>query len=59
MRKSERIRLLEMELLRTQFELEVVKASISLILETANMKAPEMDAGKWYTQKLKDIKKNS
>lgn len=56
MRKSERIRLLEMELLRTQFEIEILRASVGLILDKESLKAPEMDAGKWYAKKLKDLK---
>ena len=56
MRKSERIRLLEMELLRTQFQIEVLQASVALLLEQNNVKAPEMDAGKWYKAKLDGLK---
>jgi hypothetical protein len=52
MRKSERIRLLEMELLRTQFQIEVINASISALLESNKVKAPDLDAGKWYSSKL-------
>ena len=48
MRKSERLRLLEMELLRTQFQIEVLQASITALLENNKIKAPELDAGKWY-----------
>jgi hypothetical protein len=56
MRKSERLRLLEMELLRTQFQIEVLQASIALILEQNNVKAPDLDAGKWYKAKLDGLK---
>ncbi len=56
MRKSERIRLLEMELLRTQFEIEILRASVGLLLDKDSLKAPTMDAGKWYEKKLKDLK---
>lgn len=52
MRKSERLRLLEMELLRTQFQLEYVTTAINLLLEENKLKAPNLDAGKWYKAKL-------
>ena len=52
MRKSERLRLLEMELLRTQFQIEVLQASITALLENNKIKAPELDAGKWYQSRL-------
>ena len=52
MRKSERLRLLEMELLRTQFQLEYVTTAVNLLLEDNKLKAPSLDAGKWYKAKL-------
>jgi hypothetical protein len=42
-RKSERIRILELELIRQQYELEYLKAK--------GMALPELDAGKWYERK--------
>jgi len=57
MRKSDRIRLLEMEIIRLQFQLEYLNTAVKLLLEGANVKAPEMDAGKWYTSKLDEISK--
>lgn len=59
MRKSERLRLLEMELIRTQFELEALKATIQFLLDSVNLNAPTLDAGKWYTEKLQNLKNNS
>ncbi len=52
MRKSERLRLLEMELLRTQFQIEYLTTAVNMLLQDAKVKAPEMDAGKWYKAKL-------
>lgn len=52
MRKSERIRLLEMETLRMQFQIEYLSTAISLLLEQNNLPGPDMDAGKWYSAKL-------
>jgi hypothetical protein len=52
MRKSERLRLLELEMLRLQFELEVTQSMIRTILDSKELKAPDMDAGKWYQARL-------
>jgi len=52
MRKSERLRLLEMEMLRMQFQIEYLNTAVSLMLEELKVKGPEMDAGKWYKMKL-------
>jgi hypothetical protein len=51
-RKSERIRLLEMEMLRMQFQIEYVSKAVDILLEESKVKGPEMDAGKWYKTKL-------
>lgn len=51
MRKSQRIRILELEVLRQQYELEYIKATVSAFLESNNFKIPELDAGKWYSPK--------
>jgi hypothetical protein len=56
MRKSERIRLLEMQMVRMEYELDYMKACISAMLERENVKAPEMDAGKWYSQRFNNNK---
>jgi hypothetical protein len=52
MRKSERLRLLEMELLRAQFQLEYLVTAVEIILSQNQISAPEMDAGKWYKKKV-------
>jgi hypothetical protein len=51
-RKSERIRLLEMEMLRMQFQIEYVSRAVDILLGESKIKGPEMDAGKWYNAKL-------
>jgi hypothetical protein len=38
-------------MVKMQFEMELLQTSISLILEQNNIKAPDMDAGKWYNNK--------
>ena len=51
MRKSERLRLAELEIVRLNYEIEYVKAMMSAIIEIGGIKGPEMDAGKWYSKK--------
>jgi hypothetical protein len=51
-RKSERIRLLEMEMLRMQFQIEYVSRAIDILLQENKVAGPELDAGKWYNAKL-------
>jgi hypothetical protein len=41
-----------MEMLRMQFQIEYLSSAVSLLLEEGKVKAPDMDAGKWYTAKL-------
>jgi len=52
MRKSERLRLLEMQMLRLEFELDWLKAALTTILESRDLQAPDMDAGKWYRNRF-------
>jgi hypothetical protein len=52
MRKSERLRLLEMELLRTQFQMEYALIAIEMLLNQNQVTVPDMDAGKWYKKKV-------
>lgn len=52
MRKSERLRLLEMQMLRLEFELDWLKAALTTILESKDLQSPEMDAGKWYRNRF-------
>lgn len=57
LRKSERIRLLELEVVRLNFELQYTQVLISALIENnSNIKVPEMDldAGKWYNRKPKN-----
>jgi hypothetical protein len=51
-RKSDRIRLLEMEMLRMQFQIEYLNTAVRLLLDENKVVGPEMDAGKWYNAKL-------
>jgi hypothetical protein len=51
-RKSDRIRLLEMEMLRMQFQIEYLNTAVRLLLDENKVTGPEMDAGKWYNAKL-------
>lgn len=52
MRKSERLRLAEMTILRLEFEIEILKSAIEVLLENNKLQAPELDAGKWYQSRL-------
>jgi len=52
MRKSERLRLLEMQMLRLEFELDWLKAALTTILDSKDLKSPELDAGKWYKNRF-------
>ena len=51
MRKSERLRLTELELVRLNMELEYVKTILNIILESGVTKPQDLDAGKWYSKK--------
>jgi hypothetical protein len=56
MRKSERLRLLEMQVVRLEMMVELYSQSLSNLLESQGMMGPtEMDAGKWYEDKLNKI----
>lgn len=50
MRKSERIRILELEVIRQQYELEYLKITLQALLESKGMTAPDLEAGKWYNR---------
>ena len=54
MRKSERIRVLELEVIRQQYELEYLKITLQALMESKGMEIPPMDAGKWYNRKPKE-----
>jgi hypothetical protein len=53
MRKSERLRILELELVRMQFQLEVITAAVSQVMESNSLNIPDLDSGKWYDKKSK------
>jgi hypothetical protein len=52
MRKSERIRLLELQLIKIEFEIDLLNNMLITLLEANNLSQPELDAGKWYKAKL-------
>lgn len=53
LRKSERLRFAEMEILRLTYEIEYVKSILSVIADfgLTKQEAPDLDAGKWYLKK--------
>ncbi len=51
MKKSERLRLVELEIVRLTYEVEYLKTMLSTIIELGGLKTPDMDAGKWYSSK--------
>jgi hypothetical protein len=53
MRKSERLRLLEMQVVRLEMMVELYTISLTNLLESQGMQSPtQLDAGKWYKAKL-------
>lgn len=57
MRKSERLRLVELELIRLRIELDLVHQLVQTLLEINGAK--DLDAGKWYQKpKRPDIPNN-
>jgi len=48
LRKSERLRIAELEIIRLSYEIEYMKAMLSALIDVGGMKVPDMDAGKWY-----------
>jgi hypothetical protein len=48
LRKSERIRQLELSVVKLQLEVEILNSLISLLLGNENQ---NMDAGKWYNRR--------
>lgn len=51
MRKSERLRLAELEIVRLNFELEYIKTVLNLLIELDGHKPQDLDSGKWYSKK--------
>jgi hypothetical protein len=54
MRKSERLRLLEMQMVRMEMMVELYSQTINNLLDSQGMQTPEVDSGKWYTKKTKE-----
>jgi hypothetical protein len=53
MRKSERLRLLEMQVVRLEMMVELYTQTLSNLLESQGLLTPtQLDAGKWYKAKL-------
>jgi len=53
MKKSERLRLLEMQVVRLEMLVELYTQSLTNLLESQGLQSPShLDAGKWYKAKL-------
>lgn len=53
MRKSERLRLLEMQMVRLEMMVELYSQTLTNLLESQGLQSPtQLDAGKWYKAKL-------
>jgi hypothetical protein len=52
MRKTERLRLLEMQVVKLEFELDLLSNMLATLLEANNLAQPQLDAGKWYQRRL-------
>jgi hypothetical protein len=50
-RKSERIRILELELIRQQYEIEYLKITINALMDSKGLPFTDLDSGKWYDKK--------
>lgn len=48
MRKSERLRLLELELVRMQYEIYQLNQMVNYLIELNKNTYPTLDADKWY-----------
>ena len=53
-RKSERIRILELELIRQQYEIEYLRITLQALMDSNNLKMPDLDSGKWYNRTKQD-----
>lgn len=53
MRKSERIRQLELQMVRLQMEVEILHSILSNVfgLNEEKIFPPDLDSGKWYNRK--------
>ncbi|MEY3818656.1 MAG: hypothetical protein RLZZ425_111 [Bacteroidota bacterium] len=52
MRKSERLRLLEMQIIKLEFEIDLLNNMLATLLEANSLAQPQLDAGKWYQRRL-------
>jgi len=52
MRKSERLRLLEMQIIKLEFEIDLLNSMLAALLEANNLPQPQLDAGKWYQRQI-------
>lgn len=55
MRKSERLRLLEMQMVRLEMLVDLYAQTLNNLMESQGMEKPDLDAGKWYQKKLNDL----
>lgn len=51
MRKSERLRLLELQVVRMEMHLELMSLTLENLLESQGMDSHSLDSGKWYQEK--------
>lgn len=51
MRKSERLRSLEIEFVRIQMQVELLTDIVTNLIDAMGDKSDKMDAGKWYVRK--------
>ena len=51
MRKSDRLRLLEMQVVRLEMLVDMYLQSINKIMESQGMEKSSLDSGKWYIKK--------
>jgi hypothetical protein len=56
MRKSERLRLLEMQVVRLEMLVELYSQSINNLLESEGLEKPDLDSGKWYQKRQNGLK---
>jgi hypothetical protein len=48
MRKSERMRILELQMVRMEMQIEILNAAFNSVIESSNTPMPDLDAQKWY-----------
>lgn len=48
MRKSERLRMLEMQVIRLEMHVELLTVCVNNLMESQGMENTELDSGKWY-----------